>query len=129
MPLYLVTSKADGGEVYRYTSDAPVEWVGMEFATHDHTELVEPAAETPVTTVYGGLRQLSPLEFLRLFTPQERITIRQAAKVSPAVEDYLDLLDKAADVHLDNADVSSGLAMLEAAGLIGAGRAQEILNG
>lgn len=40
MSVYIVTSKATGKEVYRYEADAPIEWNGMEFATHDHTEFV-----------------------------------------------------------------------------------------
>lgn len=37
---YVVTRKSDGVVVYpSYSADAPVEWHGMEFATHDHTLL------------------------------------------------------------------------------------------
>lgn len=36
MPVYRVCRKSGGAEVYRYTADAAVEWVGMEFDTHDH---------------------------------------------------------------------------------------------
>ena len=39
---YIVTNKGTGKFVYRYQADAPIEWNGMEFATHDHTEVVEP---------------------------------------------------------------------------------------
>lgn len=42
MAEYVVTRKSDGGEVYRYTSDTPVEWNGMAFASHDHTLLPAP---------------------------------------------------------------------------------------
>lgn len=129
MPLYSVIRKSDQAEIYRYGSAEPIEWFGMEYATHDHFEVVEPEAPAPVVTLYGGRRELSPLEFLRLLTAEERITIRQAAKVSPAVDDYLDLLDKAQTVNLDNVDVVGGLSMLEGGGLLAAGRAQEILNG
>lgn len=48
MSIYIVTRKSDGAEVYRYQNEAPVEWVGMEFATHDHTELAEPPEPQPV---------------------------------------------------------------------------------
>ena len=34
--------------------------------------------------------ELNKIDFLRLFTQAERITIRQAAKVNPQVEDYPD---------------------------------------
>lgn len=45
MPTYIVTRKTDGAEIYRYQAGAPVEWVGMEFAAHDHTEYAEPSIE------------------------------------------------------------------------------------
>lgn len=130
MPVYVVTRKADGAEVYRYQHIEPVAWIGMEFATHDHTEIAEPpAAPAPLSTVYGGRRELTPLEFLRLLTQPERVAIRTAAKQNATIEDYLDLIDKADTVNLDNDDVSGGLTLLEQAGLLASGRAEEILNG
>ena len=37
MPTFIVTNKTTGAEVYRYAADAPIEWAGMEFVTHDHS--------------------------------------------------------------------------------------------
>lgn len=45
MATYAVVRKADQLEVYRYAHTEPVEWQGMEFATHDH--LVQPDVEPP----------------------------------------------------------------------------------
>lgn len=42
MTTYVVTRKEDGVEVHRYESDAPVEWLGMEFDAYDHTALPPP---------------------------------------------------------------------------------------
>jgi hypothetical protein len=127
MTTYAVTRKSDGVEVYRYSADAPIPWVGFEFATHDHTEYVElvPVVDQPVAPV----RVWSRIEFLRKFTPTERITIRTVAKQNAQLDDFMFLLEAAQEVHSDNADVLAGLSMLEAAGLIGKGRAAEILNG
>lgn len=48
MPTYVITRKSDGAEVYRYEAAAPVEWVGFEFAAHDHTALPDvPPAPQP----------------------------------------------------------------------------------
>ena len=95
--------------------------------------VAQAAPDAPVepvdTRVYGGRRELTPLEFLRLLTSQERVAIRTAAKTNPYIEDYLDLVDKADSINLDNADVSGGLTILEAGGLLATGRAEEILNG
>lgn len=125
MTTYLVTLKATCAEVYRYQSDAPVEWNGMEFVTHAHTAVVE-VVEPPAPAV---VQVWTRIEFLRRFTAPERIAIRSAAKVNADLDDFMFLLEAASEVHSDNADVAGGLALLEAAHLIGAGRAQEILNG
>ena len=122
---YAVTERDTGREVYRYEADAPIEWVGFDFAKYDHAILPPVAADIPVKTSIIWSR----IEFLRRFTAAERITIRTAAKQSPALDDFMFLLDSANEVHSDNADVLAGLSMLEAAGLIGKGRSVEILNG
>ena len=53
MTIYAVIRKSDGQQVYEYQSAAPVEWHGMEFATHDHVSMPDPAVEpapAPVDT-------------------------------------------------------------------------------
>jgi hypothetical protein len=127
---YVVTLKATGQEVYRYSAESPVEWQGMEFATHDHVALPElPAEPSSPPTMYGGRRDLAVLEFMRLLTPTERITIRMAAAQNALIADYLDLMYHAKIVHLDDTDTSNALHMMEQGGILGAGRAAEILNG
>ena len=126
MTTYLVTRKDTGQEVYRYSADAPIEWNGMEFATHDHTEYVEVTQYVP--PVATG-RTMTRLEFLRRFTGAERVTLRTVAKTNAGLEDYMALLDAAQDVNTGDADTIAGVQFLEAAGLIGAGRAGEILHG
>lgn len=129
MPTFRVINKTTSQEVYRYAADAAIEWVGMEFATHDHVLMPEDAPTPADTRKYQGRRILSKLEFLELFNQTERITIRQARNVSPALDDYLYLLELAHEVNLDSADTQTGVNMLEQAGIIEAGRAGEILNG
>jgi hypothetical protein len=70
---------------------------------------------------------ITQLAFMRRFTDAERLAIRAAAKSSPQVEDYLDLLSKSQDVTLTDELTVAGVQALEAAGLIAAGRAVEIL--
>ncbi len=70
--------------------------------------------------------QLTKLQFLRLFTTAERIAIRASA--DPVIVDFLQLLDLAQDVRLDDPDTVGGLHYLESEGLIAAGRAAEILG-
>lgn len=133
MNRYLVIRKEDGKQVYDYTVEGdPVDWPQFPFATHDHV-LQEPEPEAPPTTVYGGRRILTQLEFLRLFTQQERVTIRVFAQGdSPyqlAVRDFMYLLELAQEINLDDAETQVGVPQLEALGLLAAGRAAEILNG
>lgn len=126
MTTYAVTRQSDQVEVYRYNADAPIEWNGMEYATHDHIEVAEPVPDQPAAPTG---RTMTRLEFLRRFTGEERITLRTVAKQNPALEDYMALLDAAQDVNTGDADTIAGVQFLEAAGLLAAGRAAEILNG
>jgi len=125
--IFIVKNKATGAEIYRYSADAPIELSGMEFTTHDHTP--EPEAPGTVTDVAPNSYTWTKLEYLRRFTQDERIAIRTAAKQVPALEDYLQLMELATEVRSDDPDVVSALEMLEGAGLIGTGRAAEILGG
>ena len=72
-------------------------------------------------------RVLTRRAYLGLFTQEERVAIRVAAKNFPALEDYLELLSIAEYIDLDDPDVEAGLTTLEAAGLLSPGRAAEIL--
>lgn len=128
MTTYLVTRKSDGTEVYRYQSDAPIEWTGMEFADYDHTAQVEINADGSIEGTVTG-RVMTKLEFLRRFTQEERVAIRTVAKSNPVLEDYMAMIDLAQDIDTSDPDTQAGVRMLESVGLIGAGRAQEILNG
>ena len=71
---------------------------------------------------------LTKLEYLRRFTSQERVTIRQASKTEPVLEDYLAMLELAEAIDTEDADTVAAVQMLEMVGLIAAGRAAEILS-
>lgn len=70
---------------------------------------------------------ITKLAFLNRLTSDERIGIRAAAAQSPAIADYMAMLDAAQDVDLTDARTIGGVQALEAAGLIGEGRAAVIL--
>lgn len=127
MTTFTVTNKQTSAVVYRYASDAPVEWAGMGFDTHDHTPDAVP--DIDITDVVPTAMIWTKLEYLRRFTQAERIAIRTTTKTVPMLEDYMALLELASEVRSDDPDVIAALNMLEAGGLIGTGRAQEILNG
>ncbi len=125
MTTFVVTSKSDGREVYRYSGDTPMEWSGFEFATHDHT----PLAEDPAKPTQAIARVWDQIDFMRRLTQTERITIRTLAKSNVEVEDYMARLTATPRVRNDDPDVVGGLTMLEAAGVLAPGRAAEILHG
>lgn len=99
--------------------------VSDRYAQFDITDLT-PAQ---LAGFYHGRRVLSNLEFMRLLTQPERITIRTAAKTSGEIDDLLALLNAANGADLDDQELVYGVHALEQFGLIGAGRAVEILNG
>lgn len=70
---------------------------------------------------------ITKLAFLNRMTADERIAIRAAAAQSPAIHDYMAMLDAAQDVDLTDPRTIGGVQALEAAGLIGEGRAAVIL--
>lgn len=117
------------GEFIEYDADLPQpEHLGagwrLESIGEASNSLAPDAAPAPPAPAVW-----TKLEYLRRFTQDERVAIRSAAKVSPALEDYMELLALATDVRSDDPDIMGALTMLEAAGLIGTGRAQEILHG
>ena len=124
--IFVVTKISTGKEVYRYTSDEAVEWKDMEFATHTHLPVVEPVdAVQPVITE----RKISKLEYMELFTDNEMVSIFAAAKASPLVEIWLEKFRLSEFIDLADPRNADGLQALESAGILGQGRAAEILNG
>jgi hypothetical protein len=134
MPTFRVIEKATGIAVYEYTNETALDLVGFEFATHDHVEVVEEAAP-PDPRKYGGRRRVSKLEFIDLLTDTEYVTILAAAKESVQIEAWIRKMelatpeDDGTSIDLDDPRTQGGVQALELIGLIGEGRAEEILNG
>lgn len=72
---------------------------------------------------------ITRLEFMDLFTDAELAGILTAAKSNVSVEVFVKKLDAASEIKLDDPRTIAGVQLLEAASLIDAGRAAEILNG
>lgn len=81
---------------------------------------------SPLPTPMPTVRDLPKLDYLKRFTQEERIAIRNMGKTSDVVNDYIELMNAAVTVHLDDPDTVQGLAALEQVGAIGPGRAAEI---
>lgn len=90
---------------------------------NDYTPLPEPLAIAPVNPPI-----LSPYRFKRRMTAQERVAIRTAASTNPAIYDYMDMLDTAPSVHLEDALTRGGINAMAQAGLLTTARATEILD-
>lgn len=136
MTTFIVTKKSDGAEIYRYVSDAPAEWSGMGFETHEHTPHPQEAApEVPSIP-----RTWTKLKFERKFTDaewqagqvfnatfesNEYLTDEQKLLIRRGINDY----KIAEDISSIDPGVLNLLGLYEAFGVIAPGRAQEILNG
>lgn len=125
---YHVKDKASGTLRYTYNAEEPINWNEFPFTDYDHIETPYTAPDAPPMPVVAPVI-LTKLQFLRRFTQAERITMRAAASASAEMFDYMELLRLAEEVVLNDPDTIAGVTMMEVAGIIGAGRAQEVLNG
>lgn len=122
--IYVVTNKLTGAEVTRYAASAPVEGA-LPFADFTHTEFpddVEPVIAPP-------LGQISQLDYMERFTGAELENIYGAEALSLSVRVWLKKFEAADFIDLADPRTLAGLQDLEANGLIGSGRALEILHG
>jgi hypothetical protein len=137
MTTYLVTRKSDSQPVYRYSTDGgPIEWVGMEFATHDHTVYVEPPAPPPPPPPPVWITRRA---FRNRFTANENITLELAAIDNPSapmeqramsamLRANQRIVSDGMYVDLTLAQTREGVQQLEQAGLIAVGRSVVILD-
>jgi hypothetical protein len=131
MAIYSVVRKADSVEMWRYQAPAPTENLSAEyptwpFAIYSHVEYFE--TPPPPTTVYGGRRTLTHLEFMSLFTADERVAIRAAGASNPYVYDFLELMQLSQEIDVDDPRTQVGVMTLEQMAVIAAGRAEKVLN-
>lgn len=84
---------------------------------------------TPEPPPPPPIDELNKIDFYRLFTSAERIAIRAAALTNPLIADYQDMLDATPKPRLSDPDLQTGVQLLELGGLLGVGRAAQILAG
>lgn len=85
---------------------------------------VEAAAEPAKPTQ----RPITKIAFMERFTDEELAAIYAAAKADVRVEVWMDKLRLASEVDLDDPRTIAGVQALETMGLIGEGRAAEVLS-
>ena len=99
MPEYIVTRKTNGAEIYRYSGDAPIEWSGMEFADHDHTEVAPVVTESAAPIDPSRWRIYVGSFFDRFGTAKLAILsdpdpVVRAVIKDASVRNYIDLLGR-----------------------------------
>lgn len=139
MTTYIVTSKSDGQEVYRYSAPAPIEWEGMSFALHNHTAIPDDVVVAPPI----GPRKITKFAYRMRFTPAEKAALEIASLDNPAAPTAQRAL--AASLRASQADAMSAtyvdltpgplleatraaMMPLEALGILAPGRVSQILD-
>jgi hypothetical protein len=127
---YAIVEEIDGFRSIR-TADGLVSFVEGSGSRADAEYQAWKAAgglPDPLPAAEPELREITAYAFMMRFTAEERASIRAAAVSNSALADLYDRQKAAQTINLDDAEVIAGLALLEAAAIIGEGRAAEILS-
>lgn len=108
---------ADAGLDVTAVMTARAAKIQAELQAREAVELAATAYEIPMTE----------REFMRRFTVQERIAIRNASKTDDVIVDFLDILSKAGGVYRGSQSTLDGLDYLVSKALITTTRKAEIL--
>lgn len=138
MPIYRVIRKTDKRTVYAYSSDQACEFPEYPFADFDHIEEVNINPDGSINAENTGTR-ITKLAFRNRFTVAEKAALEIAALDNPTADmqsrvlaatlrAYLEDVQAATFIDLSSADTRAGVLQLGQVGLIGAGRAVEILD-
>ena len=129
MSTWQVTERATGKVVYAYTSDEPVEWPGMEYATHNHNKVIE--------VVEAPKRRLTKLELIGRMGEAVFVAIIGMAQQSVEMAAWVELARMATpepdgtSIDLDDPRTVAGLNALEpvliAQGIVSAGWAAGVV--
>lgn len=136
MPIFSITSKATGQEVYRYETPTMTIWDNFPQSDYDYAQV--PADPVPVVT-YNGSWRITKLAFRNRFTTNEKVAIEIAALDNPqasmqsralsaALRASQADLNVATYIDLKRADTRAGVQQLEGAGLLASGRSAIILD-
>lgn len=93
--------------------------------TYANGVFATPVVQAPVV---APVRTLTKLAYMQRFTDAELAGIYTTAKTVVQVEIWLEKFKLASEINLDDPYTIGGLQAMEAAGLLAAGRAAEILG-
>ena len=102
--------------------------LGLTLGAGEALTLLAEFENRPDDDAYTRAAKTTRLKFINRFTPTEVKTILAAAKVNADVEMYVYKQQQAEEVDLLDAETMAGVHLLEAGGLLGAGRAAQILR-
>ena len=111
MSNWKVENRLTGEIVYAYGSDDPVEWPGMEYATHNHIRVIE--------VVEAPKRRLTKLEFIGKMGEAVFVAILGMAQQSVEMAAWVELVRMATpdpdgtSIDLDDPRTVAGLNALE----------------
>ena len=111
MSTWQVTERATGKVVYAYTSDEPVEWPGMEYATHNHNKVIE--------VVEAPKRMLTKLELIGRMGEAVFVSIIGMAQQSVEIAAWVEMVrmttpdPDGTSIDLDDPRTLAGLNALE----------------
>ena len=130
MSTWQVTERATGKVVYAYTSDEPVEWPGMEYATHNHNKVIE--------VVEAPKRRLTKLELIGRMGEAVFVSIIGMAQQSVEIAAWVEMVRMTTpemdgtSIDLDDQRTLAGLNALEpvlvAQGIVSAGWAAGVVE-
>ena len=129
MSTWQVTERATGKVVYAYTSDEPVEWPGMEYATHNHNKVIE--------VVEAPKRRLTKLELIGRMGEAVFVSIIGMAQQSVEMAAWVEMVrmttpePDGTSIDLDDPRTVAGLNAIEpvlvAQGIVSAGWAAGVV--
>ena len=111
MSTWQVTERATGRVVYAYTADEPVEWPGMEYATHNHNKVIE--------VVEAPKRRLTKLELIGRMGEAVFVSIIGMAQQSVEIAAWVEMVrmttpdPDGTSIDLDDPRTLAGLNALE----------------
>ncbi|WP_150428864.1 hypothetical protein [Dechloromonas sp. CZR5] len=124
MAEWIVQDRKTGKVVHVYPADDATDFEQFPFSRYNHIPHKPEDAPAPQ-------REITGVSYLRRFSQEERIAIRDAAKTSSVLDDYLKLLDatiaQGGVINLDDPDTVAAVNLLEQSGLLAPGRAAEVL--
>ena len=116
------------GKTWRPPRSIIVEFEPGKFRYEQTEAAPAPVSSEPTTPK----RQITVLAFRHRFTMGERVAITYAGKQNSvqgaSIQSYLDDVQAASYIDLDRPDTRDGVLAMETGGLLGAGRALEILD-